>query len=96
MKLEILPSAERDLADGFWFYEKQATGLGNYFRESLISDIESLLTCAGVHRRIFDWHRLLARRFPFAVYYSIHDQTVVVRAVLDCRRDPAWTRKKLR
>lgn len=96
MKLEILPSAERDLADRFWFYEKQEAGLGNYFRESLIADIESLLTCAGAHRRIFDWHRLLARRFPFAVYHSIHDQTVLIRVVLDCRRDPAWTRSKLR
>ncbi len=96
MKLKILPSAEGDLADGFWFYEKQGPGLGNYFREALITDIESLLTYGGVHRRMFGWHRLLARRFPFAVYYSIQDQTVVVRAVLDCRRDPGWTRRKLR
>ena len=52
MKLEILPSAEEDLADGFWFYEKQGNGLGKYFRESLISEIEGLLTCGGVHRQV--------------------------------------------
>jgi plasmid stabilization system protein ParE len=95
MKLKILPSAEEDLADGFWFYEKQGQGLGAYFRESLISDIEGLLTCGGVHRLVNGWHRMLARRFPYAVYYSVHDQTVLVRAVLDCRRDPSWTRRKL-
>lgn len=50
MKLEILPSAEGDLVDRFWFYEKQGTGLGSYFRESLIGDIESLRSCGGVHR----------------------------------------------
>ena len=95
MKLEILPSAEEDLADGFWFYEKQGNGLGKYFRESLISEIEGLLTCGGVHRQVNGWHRVLARRFPYAVYYSVHGQTVLVRAVLDCRRDPSWTRRKL-
>ena len=95
MKLEILPSAVEDLADGFWFYEKQGNGLGKYFRESLISEIEGLLTCGGVHRQVNGWHRVLARRFPYAVYYSVHGQTVLVRAVLDCRRDPSWTRRKL-
>jgi plasmid stabilization system protein ParE len=96
MNLEILPAAERDLTDGFWFYERQEAGLGHYFRESLIGEIESLLTCGGVHRRLFGWHRLLARRFPYAVNYSVHEQTVLIRAVLDCRRDPSWTRRKLR
>ena len=96
MKLEILPSAEGDLVDGFWFYERQKTGLGHYFRESFIGDIESLRSCGGVHRRVFGWRRMLARRFPYAVYYSVHERTVLVRAVLDCRRDPSWTRRTLR
>ena len=95
MNLEILPSAWNDLAEGYWFYERQSSGLGSYFRESLINDIEALHANGGVHRRIFGWHRLLARRFPFAVYYSVAGQTVTVRAVLDCRRDPRWTRRKL-
>jgi hypothetical protein len=31
MKLRILDSASQDLIDGFWFYEKQQSGLGAYF-----------------------------------------------------------------
>lgn len=96
MNLRILPSAWDDLADGFRFYERQAPGLGDYFRDSLIADIDSLAVSAGVHRRIFGWHRSLARKFPFAIYYSVEEQTILVRAVLDCRRDPTWTRQKLR
>ena len=96
MNLKILPAAEGDLTDGFWFYEKQEPGLGNYFRESSIGEIESLVACGGVHRRVCGWHRLLARRFPYAVYYSVHEQTGLIRAVLDCRRNPSWTRRKLR
>ena len=41
------------------------------------------------------YHRLLSKRFPFAVYYRVEDQTALVYAVLDCRRSPAWIRKKL-
>ena len=31
MKVEILDEAERDMSDGFGFYEAQAAGLGDYF-----------------------------------------------------------------
>lgn len=42
MNVRILPSAQNDLSDGFAFYEKQQSGLGAYFLDSLFSDIDSL------------------------------------------------------
>jgi len=48
-----------------------------------------------MHRIVFGYHRLIAKRFPFAVYYRLIEETVLVMAVLDCRRDPNWTRKRL-
>ena len=96
MIIIILPSAKEDLAEGFAFYEKQEPGLGSYFLESLFSDIDSLRIYTGVHRKIFGYHRLLSKRFPFAVYYSVEAETINIRAVLDCRRDPAWIRARLK
>jgi len=85
----------QDLSEGFGFYESQRRGLGSYFLESLFSDIESLRLFAGVHGVHFgQYHRLLSKRFPFAVYYRLEDNEVRVYAVLDCRRDPAWVRKR--
>jgi len=96
MKIKILNSANLDLIDGYWFYEKQAKELGAYFLDTLFSDIDSLKIYAGIHSIYFEkYHRLLSKRFPFAVYYRIEDDTALVYAVLDCRRDPAWIRKKL-
>ena len=70
MRIEILESARDDLRLGSSFYEQQRPGLGNYFLDTLFSDIESLLIAGGVHPIYFDrYHRLLSRRFPFAVYY---------------------------
>jgi plasmid stabilization system protein ParE len=96
MTLVILPSAREDLAAGSDFYEKKEEGAGVYFLESLFSDIESLKLYAGIHRKVFGYHRLLSQRFPYAVYYSIEVEVIYVRAVLDCRRDPAWIRTRLK
>ena len=96
VKVEILPSARDDLAEGFAFYERQQPGLGAYFLDSVFADIDSLALYAGIHRKVFGAHRLLARTFPFAVYYDVTADTAQVKAVLDCRRDPKWIRQKLR
>jgi plasmid stabilization system protein ParE len=95
MKVEILSQARDDLVAGFHFYEKQAPGLGSYFLDSLLSDIDSLILYGGIHRIVFGFHRALSKRFPFAVYYRVAGEGVRVYAVLDCRRNPSWIRKKL-
>jgi hypothetical protein len=59
--LRILSLAEADLLDGFRFYERQGSGVGWYFLESVNSDIESLRLYAGVHRKIFGHHRMLSK-----------------------------------
>ena len=96
MKIEILEKAKEDLVSGYHFYEKQSPGLGAYFLDSLYSDIDSLLLYAGIHRVIFGSHRCLSLRFPFAIYYRIEDDTVRIRAVLDCRFNPDLIRKRLK
>ena len=96
MKVRILGSASRDLMEGYRFYEMQSAGVGAYFLDSLFSDIDSLVLSAGMHPVHFGiYHRLLSKRFPFAVYYRVEEQTALVYAVLDCRRRPAWIRRRL-
>lgn len=97
MKIRILSAAQQDLLGGFRFYEAQQHGLGAYFLDTLIADIDSLQLFAGIHPVVAGgYQRLLAKRFPFAVYYRREDLTVLIYAILDCRRNPAWNRKRLR
>ena len=92
MRIRILNSARNDLADGRDFYDRQAEGVGDYFLDSLFSDIDSLALHAGVHRKVFGFHRLLSQRFPWAIYYRLEGKNeVVVYRVLDCRQDPRKT-----
>ena len=95
MRIKILSAAENDLEKGYRFYEAQSHGLGYYFLDSLYTDIDSLAYFAGIHRVVFGHHRLLSKRFPFAVYYRIINNVVFVTAVLDCRRNPSWLRERL-
>lgn len=97
MKVRILTSALNDLALGREFYDKQAEGIGDYFFDSLFSEIDSLSLFGGIHRKVSGFHRLLAHRFPYAIYYKMDsDGSVVVYRVLDCRQDPAKTRRALK
>lgn len=95
MRINILSTAENDLEEGYRFYEVQADGLGSYFLDTLYSDIDSLAYFAGIHRIVLGYHRLLSKRFPFAVYYRVANNEATVFAVLDCRRNPSWIREKL-
>lgn len=96
MNLRILDRAEHDLVEGYRFYEAQQVGLGAYFPDNLYGDIESLLLYAGIHLRVLKrYYRLLSKRFPFAVYYTLSGDAVLIHAVLDCRRNPAWIRRRL-
>ena len=97
MKIRLLTSAFNDLADGRDFYERQGEGLGEYFLDSLFSDIDSLVLYAGIHRKVFGFHRLLSKRFPHAIYYQLENgNTAVVYRVLDCRQHPGRTRANLK
>ena len=97
MKLAILDLAKEDLIDGYHFYEGQEPGLGSYFIEALYSDIDSLKLFGGIHRQPHrNLYRVLSKRFPFAIYYTLDLDIVWVRAVVDWRKNPSWIRAHLR
>ena len=87
MKIRILDLAIIDLEKGRDFYQAQQLGLGEYFLDSIFADIESLQLYAGTHQQYFGFYRLLAKRFPYAIYYRVTTEIQVWR-ILDCRARP--------
>jgi hypothetical protein len=91
IRIHISSDALADLNEGYLFYEAQESGLGEYFSDSLKSDIEGLKITGGIHRLAYrDYRRALSRIFPYAIYYSMEGQTITIWAVIDCRRHPEW------
>jgi plasmid stabilization system protein ParE len=56
---------------------------------------DSLLIHHGNHRQFFGFHRLIAKTFPFSIYYRVVGETIFVDAVIDQRRNPESIRKHL-
>jgi hypothetical protein len=94
-RVVILVEAAEDIEAARDFYDAQQDGIGDYCASSLVADIESLALYHGIHFRQFGFHRMLAGRFPFGIYYREAKDETQVCAVLDLRRDPSWIRKEL-
>ena len=95
MKIKILRSARQDLIDGYLFYEQQSAGLGEYFRDSLISDIDSLLIHARSHSIMHGKHRKVASHFLYSIFYLVEGNEIRIHAIIDNRRDPEWISGRL-
>ena len=94
-KVVVLAEAARDLELGRDFYEMQEEGIGSYFVDSLLADIESLGLFHGIHVIHFGFYRMLATKFPYGIYYEDSKDETRVFAVLDLRRHPTWIHEEL-
>lgn len=63
----LLEESIDDIKIGKRFYEMNEVGIGSYFSDSAMADITSLRLYAGIHSIRFGYHRMLLKRFPFAV-----------------------------
>lgn len=95
MNIELRSEARRDLIDAAVFFDSQRDGLGDYFIDCVFRDLKSLEDEAGIHAKSFGFHRKLASKFPFAIYYLVEKDVADVVAVLDCRRDPELAQSAL-
>jgi hypothetical protein len=78
MMVKILPPAVEDLTEGCGFYEKQSETLGLQFLVEVAKEIDSLEQKGGIHAKHFGFHRLLVKKFPFAIYYQVEGSNILV------------------
>lgn len=95
-ELIVLIDAATDIEKGRDFYNNIDPGAGDYFVKSILSDLDKLPEISGVHPTVFGYHRMLATKFPFAIYYHTNEKQIEVVAVLDLRRNPIVNYSDLR
>ena len=97
MRISIRPLASRDLDEAAEFGDEQEPGLGRKIYSFLEAEIDGLAQTAGLHPRRRDFYcHVIRRRFPyFTIFYTLIDDEIQVRAVLDGRRDPRDNKRKL-
>jgi hypothetical protein len=91
----VLQEAADDLNEGKAFYDLQEPGVGDYFWDCMVADIESLIVYAGIHSKKLGLFQMFAKRFPYAIYYELVESVAYVVAILPMRKDPAWISKQL-
>jgi hypothetical protein len=88
-KVSITSSAQTDLLNGFKFYEAHEVGIGGYFLQCLMADIDALALYGGIHTKSYSgFYRSTSKRFPFSIYDQFDGDTVTVAAVLEARLNP--------
>ena len=57
------------------------------WHEEVLANRRDCYKRSGIHKKHFGHYKMLTKRFPFAIYYDIEREKVVVHAVLDTRLD---------
>ena len=91
----LLEQVYNDLEQGKEFYNSIDDGVGNYFINCLLSDLQSLKYYPGIHKEVYGFNQALSKRFPYGIYYKIIDDDLVVVAILDMRQNPKNIKKRL-
>lgn len=89
-------AAREEFVEAATWYESKRTGLGLEF----IIEIDRCVAQAAEHPFQHppahnDTRRVVARRFPYCVYYRTEEHRIVVLAVFHGRRNPAIWRARL-
>ena len=91
-RLVIQPEAEADLDEAYRRYERQLSGLGSEFIESVEAVFERIRETPELHAVVYKRVRqTLVKRFPYVVCYVFEGDWVDIVAVFHGHRDPtAW------
>ena len=87
--LRFLPEVEEDVISGYSWYEDKARGLGEEFLRIFYASANNLSRNPLLYQKVHgDFRRLLLRRFPYAIYFLIKENEIIVFGLFHCARDP--------
>jgi plasmid stabilization system protein ParE len=94
--LRFLPELEEDVFAGYSWYEEKAPGLGEEFLRMFYACSAELRRDALIYRKVHgEIRRRLLRRFPYAIYYKIAGNEIIVFGFFHCARDPRTVKAEL-
>lgn len=94
MKLSYRPAAKADIQAAREWYRNQSSALEERFAAAVAETIRSILEYPRAYQSVEpDVRRARLNIFPYHVYYSVENETLVVLAVLHGKRHPdTWKR----
>lgn len=79
----------RDLAGAYGWYEEQRAGLGEQFLAAVNASFGAIEQLPEMFAPLHgDVRRTIVSKFPYAVFYRVEPERVVILTVLHTARDP--------
>ena len=92
----FLPEARDDISEAYSWYEEQSLGLGMDFLRCVEIATCTIARSPLMFPKVYkDYRRSLVRRFPYAVFYELSDEMIVVYSVFHCLRNPSELHERL-
>jgi plasmid stabilization system protein ParE len=89
MQVRFLPEADAELAEARVWYRQQRAGLDKELMQRIDETLQRISDAPRrfphVYRRL---RRAIVRQFPFAIFYEVTKDEILVFAVFHSRRDP--------
>ena len=83
-------ASDADIEAAFEWYESEQPGLGFEFLDEVRAVYDRILDGPLKYQELRSGiRRALTRRFPYAIFFSLENDLIVVLAILDTARDPA-------
>jgi toxin ParE1/3/4 len=96
-RLIVRAEAEEDITDAAVWYDEREAGLGWQLTLEIREAIRRAVENPFLHlllRQRPEVRRVLARRFPYRIFFIVRDDAIVVFAVIHAaRHDRAWKRR---
>ncbi len=87
--LQFLPEVEEDVINGYVWYETKSRGLGEDFLRMFYASANEIPWNPLRYPRVYqDFRRRLIRRFPYAIYFTIENDQIILFGLFHCARNP--------
>ena len=97
-RLIVRPEAESDITEAALWYDEREAGLGLELMQEVGVAIRRALENPLLHlllRQRPEVRRVLARRFPYRIFFVVRDDAIVVFAIIHAARHDRHWRERL-
>ena len=90
------PEARTEFREATIYYAEKSLSLAAAFYNEVENAIRKIVENPKLYRKINeDVRRCLARRFPYAVLYTIEGTSILILSVMHCSREPSYWKDRL-
>ena len=87
--LRFVPEVEEDAINGHLWYESKSKGLGEEFLRIFYAAASAISHNPLQYPIVYhEFRRCLLRRFPYAVYFQVDNNQIIVFGLFHCARNP--------